>query len=82
MYTLNFLIQHQSIVETVTNVIFHELFHQITGWRCIMVEVSGGKLLSQKAQVPVPLSSSFQDFAVDERNYRGIIFRIQRLYIW
>ena len=47
-----------------------------------MVEVSGGKLLSQKAQAPVFLSSTFQYFAVDERNYRGIIFRIQRVDIW
>ena len=39
----------------------------------IMVEVSGGKLLSQKSQAPVPLSSFIQAFTVGERSRRGVI---------
>ena len=39
----------------------------------IMVEVSGGKLLSQKSQAPVPLSSFIQAFVVDEMSHRGFI---------
>ena len=38
-----------------------------------MVEVSGGKLLSQKLQAPVPLSSFIQAFVVDEMSHRGFI---------
>ena len=39
----------------------------------IMVEVSGGKLLSQKSQAPVPLSSFIQAFAVVQRSHGGVI---------
>ena len=39
----------------------------------IMVEVSGGKLLSQKSQAPVPLLSFIQAFAVVERSHGGFI---------
>ena len=39
----------------------------------IIVEVSGGKLLSQKSQAPVPISSFIQAFAVVERSYGGVI---------
>ena len=38
----------------------------------IMVEVSGGKLLSQKSQAPVPLSSFIQAFAVVEKSHGGV----------
>ena len=39
----------------------------------IMVEVSGGKLLSQKSQAPVPLLSFIQAFAVVEMSHGGFI---------
>ena len=39
----------------------------------ITVEVSGGKLSSQKSQAPVLLSSFIQAFAVDERSHGGVI---------
>ena len=39
----------------------------------IMGEVSGGKLLLQKSQAPVPLSSFLQAFAVVERIHGGVI---------
>ena len=38
----------------------------------IMVEVSGGKLLSQKSQAFVPRSSFLQTFAVVERSHGGV----------
>ena len=38
----------------------------------IMVKVSGGKLLSQKSQAPVPLLSFIQAFAVVEKSHGGV----------